>query len=366
MAYQIPAAFTNRVKSVSNMYYRRFLHTKRAYELQHCTSMRTGKLDTKKLHSYKYNDELFKNKLVLPNGKSHYVCIMIDRSGSMMGSRFKQAMIDATSLAMFCRKAGISHSVMTYTTRHGSLSRGSIAIQLVELFSSSQTELEFKHSFRVAAAMSGAGYMPGGYPELYSGGTPTDTAVLAANSIMGNFIRSHKPQYSTFLLLTDGQVYAPHKSNIMIDEATNEAFEVKQRDGYGEYAHSGMTAVLNKMRAKGIHTSQVTYGARVPSDVVSGLHHRAWNGPSIPSIPVKTDRWGFVVAKDLAGFDEVFGTIAHPSRNNRIQPDDFDEDSTSSKYDEVADKMLEASAKKSTESMTKHIVDSICKSYKIR
>ena len=44
---------------------------------------RTEVLDTTKLHTYKYNEDLFKKVTVLPDGKNHGLVFILDWSGSM-------------------------------------------------------------------------------------------------------------------------------------------------------------------------------------------------------------------------------------------------------------------------------------------
>ena len=47
------------------------------------TTSRTGVLDTANLHTYKYNDDLFKKITTIPDAKSHGLIFNIDWSGSM-------------------------------------------------------------------------------------------------------------------------------------------------------------------------------------------------------------------------------------------------------------------------------------------
>ena len=47
------------------------------------STSRTGVLDTTKLHTYKYNEDLFKKVTVLPDGKNHGLIFVLDWSGSM-------------------------------------------------------------------------------------------------------------------------------------------------------------------------------------------------------------------------------------------------------------------------------------------
>ena len=46
---------------------------------------RTGVLDCGVLHTYKYNDDLFKKVTILPEGKNHGLLFIVDWSGSMGG-----------------------------------------------------------------------------------------------------------------------------------------------------------------------------------------------------------------------------------------------------------------------------------------
>ena len=47
------------------------------------TVSRTGILDTTKLHTYKYNEDLFKKVNIIPDGKNHGLTFVLDWSGSM-------------------------------------------------------------------------------------------------------------------------------------------------------------------------------------------------------------------------------------------------------------------------------------------
>ena len=48
------------------------------------TTSRTGVLDTDKLHTYRYNEDLFKKVSVVPDGKNHGLVFILDWSGSMV------------------------------------------------------------------------------------------------------------------------------------------------------------------------------------------------------------------------------------------------------------------------------------------
>ena len=76
---------------------------------------RTGVLDCSKLHTYKYNEDLFKKVTVLPEGKNHGLVFVLDWSGSMadvLMSTLKQLY----NLIWFCRKVGIPYDVYAFTS----------------------------------------------------------------------------------------------------------------------------------------------------------------------------------------------------------------------------------------------------------
>ena len=71
---------------------------------------KTGVLDTAKLHTYKFSEDLFKKVTVRPDGKNHGMIFLLDWSGSMadvIHDTYKQLL----SLCLFCRKAGIPFEV---------------------------------------------------------------------------------------------------------------------------------------------------------------------------------------------------------------------------------------------------------------
>ena len=75
---------------------------------------RSGVLDCSKLHTYKFNDDLFKKVTTLPEGKNHGMLFILDWSGSMgttMLATIKQLII----LCMFCKKVQIPFEVYAFT-----------------------------------------------------------------------------------------------------------------------------------------------------------------------------------------------------------------------------------------------------------
>ena len=86
------------------------------------TTSRTGVLDCTKLHTYKYNEDLFKKVSVIPDGKNHGLIFILDWYGSMadvMLPTIKQLM----NLTTFCKKVSIPFEVYAFTNEWGIVRR---------------------------------------------------------------------------------------------------------------------------------------------------------------------------------------------------------------------------------------------------
>ena len=87
---------------------------KAASAYSRAATSRTGVLDTAKLHTYKFNEDLFKKVTVLPDGKNHGLVFILDWSGSM-----SREMLDTVkqlyNLIWFCKKVSIPFDVYAFT-----------------------------------------------------------------------------------------------------------------------------------------------------------------------------------------------------------------------------------------------------------
>ena len=75
---------------------------------------RTGVLDTSKLHTYKFTDDIFKKVTVLPEGKNHGMIFLLDWSGSM-SSNIRETTEQVIQLSWFCKKVNIPFDVYAFT-----------------------------------------------------------------------------------------------------------------------------------------------------------------------------------------------------------------------------------------------------------
>ena len=74
---------------------------------------KTGVIDTNKLHSYKYNDDIFRRLATIPKGKNHGFVMFIDWSGSMHYNLL-ETLKQTFSLALFCKQIGVPFELYAF------------------------------------------------------------------------------------------------------------------------------------------------------------------------------------------------------------------------------------------------------------
>tara|TARA_B100000035_G_scaffold46698_1_gene35460 strand:- start:5456 stop:7594 length:2139 start_codon:yes stop_codon:yes gene_type:complete len=195
------------------------------------SSARTGVLDTGKLHTYKYNDDIFKRINVVPDGKNHGMIFILDWSGSMSNC-LMDTVKQVLQLAWFCRKVNIPFKVLAFSYAwsafnyiEGSMNdrfdrvAGNIAFgsgfSLLEMLSSECTTKEFNRQalclWRNAGAVSsntatwGRFYSFNTTPGLSLSGTPLIETIAALHSIIPGFVKRHALQKCSVTILTDGE-----------------------------------------------------------------------------------------------------------------------------------------------------------------
>ena len=81
-----------------------------------------------KLHTYKYNEDLFKKVSVIPDGKNHGLIFVLDWSGSM-----SRVMLDTIkqlyNLIWFCKKVNIPFDVYAFTNEWKKLCRSTMKLR---------------------------------------------------------------------------------------------------------------------------------------------------------------------------------------------------------------------------------------------
>ena len=104
---------SNQNKSVNYMV-KEFEMRKSAAAYSRTKQDKTGIINPLKLHSYKFNDDIFKRISVTPDGKNHGMMMFIDWSGSM-GDKLKSTIHQTMNLALFCKKVQIPFEVYAFS-----------------------------------------------------------------------------------------------------------------------------------------------------------------------------------------------------------------------------------------------------------
>ena len=185
------------------------------------TTSRTGILSTEKLHTYRFNEDLFKKISVIPDGKNHGLVFILDWSGSM-----QSVMLDTIkqlyNLLWFCKKVSIPFDVYAftnnyptdYTKRSYEKKAGLVLIEetfsLMNLFTSKVKgkvlEEQMKNIFRLACAFTHDVYCPFNVPiGMNLSGTPLNEALICLHQILPQFKKDNKVQKVQCIVLTDGE-----------------------------------------------------------------------------------------------------------------------------------------------------------------
>ena len=181
---------------------------------------RTGVLDCTKLHTYKYNEDLFKKVTTLPDGKNHGLIFLLDWSGSM-ADYIHDTVKQVFNLIWFCNKANIPYDLYAFTNSYRDTDRQgnnldwkentfwlSNDFSLLNLLSSKckQKDLD-KQMLSVWRSVFGmrnyANYNI--HPSYNLSGTPLNEAICCLHHIIPEFKKNNNLQKVQVLVLTDGE-----------------------------------------------------------------------------------------------------------------------------------------------------------------
>ena len=201
---------------VVNYLVKEFELKKNAEQHSRALTAKTGVLDVNKLHSYKFNDDLFKKITTIPDGKNHGLLFFVDWSGSMSGS------IDATlkqllNLVWFCRKINIPFEVFAFSDATSSESKTIKEIykdkdlilgqmSLIQLVSSTLKTKKFNEACKAIYMLSEAftdRYWDIDY-KMRLASTPLNESIILAHDIIPKFKSANRLEIVNIVFLTDG------------------------------------------------------------------------------------------------------------------------------------------------------------------
>jgi len=200
---------------------------------------KTGVLDCTKLHTYKYQEDLFKKVTTFATGKNHGLVFILDWSGSM-SNVLMDTVKQLYNLIWFCNKVNIPFEVYAFTNdwnyrssydadgkvtstpqEHTVRKENELVVDytfgLLNLFTSkvksSVLDTQLKNIYRVAKQYDRSSYGTCKYSsphKLCLSGTPLNESLVALHQILPHFQKEHKLQKVQCVILTDGEA-APLK-----------------------------------------------------------------------------------------------------------------------------------------------------------
>ena len=217
-------SFKKSAQKEVNYLVKEFECKKSANAYARATTARTGVLDTTNLHTYKFNEDLFKKISILPDGKNHGLVFILDWSGSMH-SVMMDTLKQLYNLLWFCKKVNIPFDVYAFTmdyplwteedgVRHSVYDKKEGLVQLCDNFSlmhfftskvnSKTLEEQMVNVYRI-------GYTFAHYCQYLTplgmrlSGTPLNETIVALHQILPQFKKENKLQKVQCVILTDGE-----------------------------------------------------------------------------------------------------------------------------------------------------------------
>ena len=183
---------------------------------------KTGSLDMGKLHTYKYNEDLFRKVTTLPGATNHGLVMCLDWSGSM-AENLKGTLTQLFNLVWFCRRTKIPFEVYAFSDNYAK--KGGMTIDkeagafdirdfaMLNVLSSkmnTKEEMTVMHILWMIANQWGyRNWVHAGYPQrarvrYQLGGTPLNEAIIAMMKIVPKFKTDNNLQKVHSVFLTDG------------------------------------------------------------------------------------------------------------------------------------------------------------------
>ena len=202
---------------------------KAANSYARATTARTGVLDCSKLHTYNFNEDIFRKVTTLSEGKNHGLVFILDWSGSMAN-----VMLDTIkqlyNLVWFCKKVSIPFEVYAFTCdwmrvsydengqpifpkQHYTKKAGLLLVDerfhLLNILTSNVNaktlENQLINLWRTVYTFRGSDVRYKYPPRLVLSGTPLNETMIALHNLIPHFQDRTKVQKVQCVILTDGE-----------------------------------------------------------------------------------------------------------------------------------------------------------------
>ena len=272
--------FCNKTTKEVNYLIKEFECRKSATAHARSTTARTGVLDLSKLHTYKFNDDIFQKVTRTPEGKNHGMIFLLDWSGSMCDDIF-DTVKQVINLAQFCKKVGIPFDVYSFVVDGGmSILNGDAPGEWGDVSSNKPGEFYFDPRFKLVNLLTSrvnqktftehckylyrtARYY--GRRHVYAftpqpprfmglGGTPLNEALVVMESYLGKWQRQNNVEKCHLMVLTDGEA----QQSAICRESKLEEYTVlpsyyidtmviRRKGRYQKACHNGMSELTKRL-----------------------------------------------------------------------------------------------------------------------
>ena len=361
--------FRSEQKSLVSYLAKEFEMRKKADEHKRTKVAKTGILNPNKLHSYRFNEDLFLRSEVVTAGKNHGFLMYIDWSGSMheqMANTIDQLMI----LALFCKKINVPFDAYAFSDVYGEgvgpekyVSRmhqweknvtGDLGIngnfRLLHLVSSTLSSSKFQNSMIQLMRMRHGFDDPRGYHyrtelprKLRLGGTPLNETIISAIKQVPVFQKKHGVQIVNTVFLTDGQGHPTRgtwdsdkedfsggvnrysSKNILVDPVTKIQYgaDIRSRNTAAPF----LKALKDRTAARvvGFYIAPCSTKKRFKQEITySGVIE--WS--QTDALWEKMKKESFVVVEDELGYEQFYVVS---SKSLKVKTDEVEMDSEMSK-----------------------------------
>ena len=353
------------------------------------TVSKTGVLDCTKLHSYKYNEDLFKKITTLPDGKNHGLIFVLDWSGSM-STVLMDTIKQLYNLVWFCKKVQIPFQVFAFTNEwnrysqydpnnsyighyslpfeHHEVKDGQFIVDnqfaMLEFLSSDVKKKDLEHHmlniWRTASVMDSRGRWNKDYfyqaPHgLSLSGTPLNEALVSLISLIPQFKKKTGVQKIQCITLTDGEAHPISFSKRFTDKdgntwmgsrsSTHGSVFIRDTNGKthncGDNYHELTGALIQQLRGR--FTDVNFIGIRVLNKSESSSFIRRysdWDQDKVANLQNQWRKTKSVMIEDGGGYHAYFALSSSALNSD----DSFEgkEDSTKSQIKAAFKKSLSA------------------------
>ena len=308
-----------------NFAVKEFEMRKAAHQWQRATTAKSGSLDVNKVHSYKYNEDIFARVTSLADSKNHGMMMIIDYSGSMCYS-MAGVLDQLMHLVTFCKAVNIPFEVYAFTTgntnfydrdkeernmdnlklfKDASLDVDGLSMPL--LISSDLKKADFKTAMQhLYIKMTEDSYYGA---EMISsrnedwGSTPLNQALVVSHTLIKKFKAKHNIEKMSFVCLSDGDTNHMH---IYQDrKLDNKKMDVRS------YGNRGINIIIENKLVK--LTNQGKLGTK---DLLLNLKKR-----------YNTTNLGFFIADDARHFNNrIWSAMVDQSKGSDDYIDFYSEE----------------------------------------